>query len=428
MTAAALGAVCGLLFFVAADHFISPPDCASYWAWALAFARDFDFSFAESYAQLSMPRFYTYITATGRVANDWPMGSGIALAPVAWLGACAAHAIPKIDEMHWLEPTIFQTLLSDYHGVLTWTPIYLPAAVGLACLARHDRVLAAGLAVALAVQLYLNSANMVWWCGGSFGNRRLSDSACIVAYGLAGLWAWRPGRFWKAGVAALVAVCCCWTLWLVLAERRMLVPLDRHVPFADPAVRTAMLRVWSEPSETLRALTRPLASSGAAGMRLGISVALAVAISTLPGAVGCLRRAHAPYAATALGALAAVILALTTTAAWRTGPVTDTEVIKGLGNSPRVLWDNYIELALYEAQRGNAQASALAAARAIEMRPGHYSGWWYLGAALFAQQKWAEAVAAFDKVIELNPGHPHAAAVRSMAASNVRLELGAPRR
>ena len=175
-----------------------------------------------------------------------PFAAGAALlafAPqlIAWQFLYGSPlALPKVDEMRWLSPAIGETVLSDYHGVLPWTPIYIPALAGLFLLYRMDARLATGLLLMLAVQLHVNAANEVWWAGGSFGNRRLMDGAIVVAWGIAALAGIesKPAR-WTAR-AAIVA-CCAWTTWLLLAERAGALPLSRHVPFASAATRFLVL-------------------------------------------------------------------------------------------------------------------------------------------------------------------------------------------
>ena len=47
------------------------------------------------------------------------------------------------DPSSWTHPAIWQPLLSSNHGLLSWTPIVLPALVGLFLLRRYDSELAA---------------------------------------------------------------------------------------------------------------------------------------------------------------------------------------------------------------------------------------------------------------------------------------------
>jgi hypothetical protein len=101
------------------------------------------------------------ITAVGRPfdPNDWyfPTGSdGLKLKPLA-------------------------------HGALLWSPILVPALLGLAWLGRADRRLAWLLVLAVLGQVYINGAISTWHLTGSFGFRRLIEGTPIFILGLAAL-------------------------------------------------------------------------------------------------------------------------------------------------------------------------------------------------------------------------------------------------
>lgn len=561
----------GAAFFVAADHFLAPPDCASYWAWGDSLLRHFSFEFADSYERLEMPTLYVYLTRTGRLSNDWPMGSGLALAPAMPLGVAITHAwtvlmivasltlwwrgarawsggaravgvaatvvgtplmfyglfgpffshpvsfavstaflvvwgrtrgernlhawvvlgvllgfaglvrpqnlflgvvlipeaiawirergqvrvahlaiaavlmliafapqlvaywrlygsvfaIPKLDEMHWLRPAVAQTLFSDFHGVVPWTPVYVPAVIGLLLLFRRDAVLAGGLLLAFVVQVYLNAANAVWWSGGSFGNRRLADSAIVVAYGIATLWAYSATRSWRITIATLVAACCAWSVWLVLAERTGGVPLDRYVPFNKMQFSYGMINVFAVPADTIRALARPMLTADSIGLRIAASIIVAL------GTLGLMRLAvrvsggRALYAsAVAAAACAVVLVGVTAIAAARTQPLEAGTIITRLAERPKVLWDNYIEVSFYELERRHPDKAEAWARKAIALRPDHYSSWWYLAVALMAQERWTDADAAFTKVLEYYPEHPRARQQQEIARQNAAAQKG----
>jgi tetratricopeptide (TPR) repeat protein len=70
-----------------------------------------------------------------------------------------------------------------------------------------------------------------------------------------------------------------------------------------------------------------------------------------------------------------------------------------------ILWDNMIELALYEIVRGRPDLGLEAAQRAIDMRPENHSGWWYRAAAYRVMGNWPAAVAAAKRVLILQPDH-----------------------
>lgn len=544
-----LVAVAFLLF---ADPFLSPPDCASYWAWGESLARDGDLAFSNQYMAAEMPSLYVYLTPTGRIANDWPMGAGFALLPwmllgkvaaQAWvfalvfgamklaadaiaedtrarvlaLGAmfagtpllfytfcgpffshavsfacttaflvmwaktrdCRSHnawlalglllgvatlvrpqnallgvvflaewrtlrrathlsgmarcalgavlgflpamiayrtlygsflALPKAEEMNWFTPAIIEVLFSDFHGILPWTPIYALGIAGLFVLARRDGVLGKGLLAVFAVQLYLNAANLVWWSGGSFGNRRLTDSAILVGWGIAALWGAASTRRQRIALGSAMAACVAWTCWLVLAERRLLVPLDRYIPFIDAEFPGRLIAVATAPLETFRACARPFLAALEPEGNLLPRVWSALALG---GATAFFMRWRQPHgrariAALGLGAASLILTCAVLAAAARTPPLDRSKLPENLRATSGILWDNYVELAYYELVRRDFAAAETAARRAIDVRANHPTAWWYLAVATLEQGRPAQAAEAAQRVLEMNPEHPGA--------------------
>jgi len=92
------------------------------------------------------------------------------------------------------------------HGAFLWSPILVPALVGLALLWRRDRRLAALLVLGFLAQTYINGAfGTTWHLNRSFGFRRLIECTPIFVLGLAMLLARlrpRVGR-WPLLVCAI---------------------------------------------------------------------------------------------------------------------------------------------------------------------------------------------------------------------------------
>ena len=124
--------------------------------------------------------------------------------------------MPKMEEMDWLLPRIDLTLFSTYHGLIAWSPVLLLVVPGLWFLIRENRLVGAAFAMVVAAQVYVNSANEVWWAGGSFGNRRFVDYSFIFLLAIAACcrrWRGHP-LFWT-----LTAVGTLWNFGLLGAER-----------------------------------------------------------------------------------------------------------------------------------------------------------------------------------------------------------------
>lgn len=90
----ALALAIGLGIGALADPFLSPPDCAAYFSWTWSLVSDGDFSFTNEFALFRFPIYSVRLTPAGRVANDWPMGAGLAWAPAVALARLAQCMAP----------------------------------------------------------------------------------------------------------------------------------------------------------------------------------------------------------------------------------------------------------------------------------------------------------------------------------------------
>lgn len=133
--------------------------------------------------------------------------------------------LPKIEEMHWFQPRLIDTLFSEYHGILSWSPLLLLVPIGVWKLWRMDRVLGAAVGFVIVAQVYLNAANEIWWAGGSFGNRRMV--ACGVPFIVAIAAALMIGR--GRVMLPLAILLSLWNFLLWVTERGGLLSLGHFV-------------------------------------------------------------------------------------------------------------------------------------------------------------------------------------------------------
>ena len=89
--------------------------------------------------------------------------------------------------LSWFKPALFDTLFSTRHGLISWTPVILPAIIGLFMFPAGKRRLGYMLVVPLVLQLYVNSVAV--YVGWSFGMRRCLNCSAMFALGLAALLA-----------------------------------------------------------------------------------------------------------------------------------------------------------------------------------------------------------------------------------------------
>jgi hypothetical protein len=87
--------------------------------------------------------------------------------------------------MDWSSPHLLDTLVSANHGLFNWTPLMLPAALGLLIGLRRDLAFHAGaLAVCLATA-WVNGGVRDWAASDAFGARRFCLIVPLLAVGLA---------------------------------------------------------------------------------------------------------------------------------------------------------------------------------------------------------------------------------------------------
>ncbi|MFN7973534.1 MAG: hypothetical protein U0166_14485 [Acidobacteriota bacterium] len=161
------------------------------------------------------------------------------------------------------------SLVSPYHGLLTWTPLMALAVPALSRKARSERVAVASLA-ALAI-LFLHNATLWDWSGaGGFALRRLTPASLGIAIGLASLLGNSGARRVLAGLLAA------WTSALALGARA-----GAFVSWRPPEWFSFVPQNYPRlPVDVARALTESLPSLAFSPPRL-----VASAIPDGPGAV-----------------------------------------------------------------------------------------------------------------------------------------------
>jgi hypothetical protein len=97
-------------------------------------------------------------------------------------------AIPQGEGfMRWSSPALIKVLLSDWHGLFTWTPVIVLCLAGLPLLYRYSTRTGIAATVFLLISWYVNAAVADWWAGEAFGSRRFISCFPVFALGLAAL-------------------------------------------------------------------------------------------------------------------------------------------------------------------------------------------------------------------------------------------------
>lgn len=92
----------------------------------------------------------------------------------------------RLADWSWTEPQLWEVLLSSNHGLLTWTPILIPALFGLLWLWKRERELVVYLTVAFLAFYYVIASYPVWHGDSSFGNRFFVSCTPLFVLGLTG--------------------------------------------------------------------------------------------------------------------------------------------------------------------------------------------------------------------------------------------------
>jgi hypothetical protein len=157
-----------------------------------------------------------------------------------WIGKFVVYGHPLRtgygDRFFFSSPRLLEAAFSTEHGVFTWTPIALAAALGLVLAARR-RAPVAAMAVAAAVFFYFVASYQNWHGQSSFGNRFFVSLFGIAVVGLAAViaplmerTARNPGT--RAVVIAAALFLVAWNAGLAVQWGLNIIPNRGPVDFA----------------------------------------------------------------------------------------------------------------------------------------------------------------------------------------------------
>jgi hypothetical protein len=142
----------------------------------------------------------------------------------------------------WSHPFLVEVLYSSRHGLFSWSPILILAALGLLSFARRFTYPGLPLLGMLLLLVYVNASVADWWAGGAFGARRFEAALPILAVGLAEalrtaleLLRRRPGIFVALGISAFV----CFNFLLAEQYRSGRLPYDGTVSWEQVTHRAS---------------------------------------------------------------------------------------------------------------------------------------------------------------------------------------------
>jgi hypothetical protein len=142
---------------------------------------------------------------------------------------------------HWFlsSPALLKVCFSAEHGLFSWTPIILPAVVGLFFLRRREPLLGYSCIVVFIAYLYVIGCYEDWAGISSFGSRFFVSLTPIFILGLAAFFDWLE-RVWQERRAAILAVSVTavliiWNLGLVFQWGVHLIPARGPISWRDAA-------------------------------------------------------------------------------------------------------------------------------------------------------------------------------------------------
>jgi hypothetical protein len=178
-------------------------------------------------------------------------------------GSPSASGYVPLDRWDWFRPSLVQVLFSSDHGLLSWTPILLPAIAGLLALYRKDRELATILIAITGAFYYLIASYPTWDGLSSFGNRFFISLTPIFVIGLAGafqaleeFWNLRRAQFVAYGATALLIL---WNFGFIFQWGTHLVPARGPISWSQMVSNQFVV----VPSEIVRTAGRYATHRGA---------------------------------------------------------------------------------------------------------------------------------------------------------------------
>jgi hypothetical protein len=202
------------------------------------------------FAVTLIPQLVTY-----QVLNGRPLPSATVGGKLVW---CSPHLIDTLVDYD-PRPSPLCPIANDpsaqlapfAHGALLWSPILVPALLGLALLWRRDRRLTLLLLVGFLAQTYINGAfGTTWHLNRSFGFRRLIECTPIFVLGLAALVDRLRGRGGRALAALAAAAFIYWNIGLI-AQWTFVRPEIRNGLIWDGMLRAQFVTVPSVVAEKL---------------------------------------------------------------------------------------------------------------------------------------------------------------------------------
>jgi len=155
-------------------------------------------------------------------------------------GSLTASGYPPVATWNWTSPALTRVLFSSDHGLLSWTPILLPAIIGLFFLWKRDRILGASLIVSFFAFYYFIASYPDWDGLSAFGNRFFVSLTPLFVLGLAASLAalgdWMRSRGRALAVAGpAIGLLAIWNLGFIYQWGTHLIPVRGPISWSQMA-------------------------------------------------------------------------------------------------------------------------------------------------------------------------------------------------
>ena len=136
-----------------------------------------------------------------------------------WKYSCGSYLVNSYGNVglpNLLSPMISDVLFSIRKGLFIWHPATLLVVPGLYLLLKNHNDVSWFVILLTGLQLYIISSAAVWYAGGSFGQRYMSEYLVLWAFPLACLFSGiYPIKYLNRMVLAISLLCCAWTVFLL---------------------------------------------------------------------------------------------------------------------------------------------------------------------------------------------------------------------
>jgi hypothetical protein len=158
----------------------------------------------------------------------------------AVFGGAFESGYPPMKEWNWTSPVWLSLLFSSDHGLLSWTPILIPALLGLFWIWRKDSLFGGGLFLSVLAFSYFIACYPDWDGLSSFGNRFFISLTPVFVIGLAATlerfaqWRGRQGGH-VAFAGILIVLLSLWNAGFIFQWGTQMIPARGSISWVQMA-------------------------------------------------------------------------------------------------------------------------------------------------------------------------------------------------